>query len=584
MFCVKCGSEIPEEGRFCPKCGYAMKEGESAQRGSTGKAVNSKINKKKFKPACVIVPVLGVVILVAGALFLSHLNSRAEEETRNTTETRESRASSEERGRGEEASENEADNSPPQLIKSLENSADTGESVVEAESEEEVYTFSEEYLALMDEFTGLRNEGYEIYEAVPLVSLSMRATPESKGTTIEELSFGSYLAFDGIQEKDGNSTFLHVRDIETGVEGYVNANFAVPVDYVTDPQITMDIVDIYDDQYTYDAMMEDIAELCQGHEDILTRQNMGKSLCGRDIPLLILGNPDADYKFMITAGIHAREYMSSQLVMKMIEYYVDNYDLGSYDGIGYRQFLNECAFYIMPMNNPDGISISQFGEDGITAEYVPVLRAAYESEKQNFIYIKDVNDEVAWYDNSSGNLPASAKLNDTDIPYEDYLRIWKANAAGVDLNRNFDTGWELEWGKTEPAMGNYRGPYANSEPETKAILAVMEMADYQCYVNYHARGQLIYYDSYGMNEYTAQVSEEWAVLFSEICRYGLSKSTEPKPTTERGTFGGLLHLVYDEPSFTVEIGKYTCPLDSSEFPSIFERHRETWAAACRKLL
>lgn len=42
-------------------------------------------------------------------------------------------------------------------------------------------------------------------------------------------------------------------------------------------------------------MIEDIRLLCQEHSDILIRQSAGKSLCGRDIPLLILGNPEADW-------------------------------------------------------------------------------------------------------------------------------------------------------------------------------------------------------------------------------------------------------------------------------------------------
>ena len=30
MFCKKCGTEIAEGGRFCPKCGYALNGGEPA--------------------------------------------------------------------------------------------------------------------------------------------------------------------------------------------------------------------------------------------------------------------------------------------------------------------------------------------------------------------------------------------------------------------------------------------------------------------------------------------------------------------------------------------------------------------------
>ena len=458
------------------------------------------------------------------------------------------------------------------------------ETVEEIPAEKEEVSFSGEYLALTEQFTALRKEGYEIYEAVPLTSLSMKTEPLSESETVEEIPFGTYLAFDGILEAEENVTFLHLTDIDTGFEGYVKSDLVVPVDYVADTQSASDVVDVTDDRYTYDVMIEDIRLLCQAHSDILVRQSAGKSLCGRDIPLLILGNPDAEHKFLITAGIHGREYMTSQLVMKMIEYYADHYDTGSYGGIGYRQFLENCAFYIMPMTNPDGVSVSQYGEAGVTDEYAAVLRAAYASEKQNFIYIKYSSEETAWYDNYRGNIAESSKLNEEDISYEEYLRLWKANAAGVDINRNFDIGWDADWGKAVPALGSYRGASPESEPETKAIRQVAESEDFECTINYHAKGQVIYFDSYGMEKENANVCKKWAQLVSNICRYDLSAAAKPTELSEYGSFGELVHLSYDKPGFTIEIGRYTCPLDSSEFPAVFERNRETWAAVCREAL
>ena len=458
------------------------------------------------------------------------------------------------------------------------------ETVEKIPAEKEEVSFSGEYLALTEQFTALRKEGYEIYEAVPLTSLSMKTEPLSESETVEEIAFGTYLAFDGILEAEENVTYLHVIDIDTGLEGYVKSDLVVPVDYAADTQSASDVVDVTDDRYTYDVMIEDIRLLCQAHSDILVRQSAGKSLCGRDIPLLILGNPDAEHKFLITAGIHGREYMTSQLVMKMIEYYTDHYDTGSYGGIGYRQFLENCAFYIMPMTNPDGVSVSQYGEAGVTDEYAAVLRAAYASEKQNFIYIKYSSEETAWYDNYRGNIAESSKLNEEDISYEEYLRLWKANAAGVDINRNFDIGWDADWGKAVPALGSYRGASPESEPETKAIRQVAESEDFECTINYHAKGQVIYFDSYGMEKENANACRKWAQLVSNICRYDLSAAAKPTELSEYGSFGELVHLSYDKPGFTIEIGRYTCPLDSREFPSVFERNRETWAAVCREAL
>jgi murein tripeptide amidase MpaA len=51
----------------------------------------------------------------------------------------------------------------------------------------------------------------------------------------------------------------------------------------------------------------------------------------------------------------------------------------------------------------------------------------------------------------------------------------RKNANTVDLNRNFESGWEVvdaRYGTTTdtPTSGSYRGPAPNSEPETKAMI------------------------------------------------------------------------------------------------------------------
>ena len=45
----------------------------------------------------------------------------------------------------------------------------------------------------------------------------------------------------------------------------------------------------------------------------------------------------------------------------------------------------------------------------------------------------------------------------TEPGEEAYARTWKANAAGVDLNRNFDAGWELLDGRSAPSAEGWRG-------------------------------------------------------------------------------------------------------------------------------
>ena len=49
-----------------------------------------------------------------------------------------------------------------------------------------------------------------------------------------------------------------------------------------------------------------------------------------------------------------------------------------------------------------------------------------------------------------------------------FIQRWKANARGVDLNRNFDIGWASYIGAPAPYGEGYKGPSPASEPETQA--------------------------------------------------------------------------------------------------------------------
>jgi hypothetical protein len=71
----------------------------------------------------------------------------------------------------------------------------------------------------------------------------------------------------------------------------------------------------------------------------------------------------------------------------------------------------------------------------------------------------------------------------------------RTNANGVDLNRNFDAGWEYEdrmYGllTTDPDSLTYRGRSSASEPETKAVVAFIRSVKPDVVFSYHWLGSI----------------------------------------------------------------------------------------------
>ena len=67
-YCTKCGLEIPEDAKFCPKCGAPVHAGETGMQPDTSPG-----KKKKRKPLLIggIVVVAGIVLLLIAAAISS---------------------------------------------------------------------------------------------------------------------------------------------------------------------------------------------------------------------------------------------------------------------------------------------------------------------------------------------------------------------------------------------------------------------------------------------------------------------------------------------------------------------------------
>ncbi|MBP5165705.1 MAG: hypothetical protein ILP09_00425 [Oscillospiraceae bacterium] len=243
--------------------------------------------------------------------------------------------------------------------------------------------------------------------------------------------------------------------------------------------------------YSYDQMCADIAELEAEYPELISSYVIGSSAEGRDIPAFNLGRGKREA--IICASMHANEHITTNFVMYMTESYCRGYrEDASFDGLSYRTILDNVKFIIVPMVNPDGVTLAQFGPE-----------AASDPEA-----VKAIGGEAFDY---SG---------------------WKANIRGVDLNGNFEWKWGIRDDISQPSPFGYVGPYPCSEPETKAMRELLDSSDYYLLSSMHIRGEVIYW----LDSDTVQLYDGFyptAKRFADAFDFTL---LDPEDVRERGGY------------------------------------------------
>lgn len=542
MFCEQCGKEIEDSTKFCGYCGAAVNVLPPVQEevaepiaGQETKehTVQESPNPQKKKIYIGIAAGIFVLAAATATVFAIRQSGKGNEKKEVLAETEEEP--------DEKPEETEAETAPP----------------------------AEEEAPVEDEYT--------LLVSVPADYMSLRVSPGLESDVVKELTAGVYLKWYGETVMENDLEFYKVTVRETGEEGYVAADFCVNVDYEAD-EAGLSIVETNSVLYTYDMMTDDITALCNQYPDRLSSRVIGYSVYGREIYEVTLGNPNAENHVMMQAGIHAREYITSLLAMRMLEYYAAYYDDGTYRDMTYRDLFQNMAIHIVPMSNPDGVTISQLGVEALGDDYLTgYLYECYVRDKGTLVYEADSNGDMNWADYyKDAGFSREAKGATREITFDEYQTIWKANANGVDLNKNFDAGWAAIDAKWVPAYSNFKGDYPVSEPETQALVDLALERDYRCFISYHSRGQLIYYDVKGNSPENTAASENFVHLLESCIKYR-PVNTNKAYNVSLGGFGDWVQLYLNKPSVTIESGKKPCPTEIGEFPAIWYRHRESWA-------
>ncbi|NGO51567.1 M14 family metallopeptidase [Allomesorhizobium camelthorni] len=257
------------------------------------------------------------------------------------------------------------------------------------------------------------------------------------------------------------------------------------------------------------TLEEELRQLAQARPDIAELKEIGRSIEGRPILALRIGDRRGGVPKLLFMGCHhAREWIAVEVPFLLAKELVERADEAPIAG-----WLTSGEIWVAPMVNPDGHEHSRAQE-----------------------------------------------------------RLWRKNrrrngdgSFGVDPNRNYGYMWgilDVPTSSHVPSDETYVGPRAFSEPETQAVRDLVGCERFAGVITYHSYSQLILYP-WGYTEKSipdAQhreqmvgMAQEMQTLIQEVHGkiYVPQQSSELYPTagdTTDWTYG-----TYGIPSFTVEL-------------------------------
>lgn len=259
---------------------------------------------------------------------------------------------------------------------------------------------------------------------------------------------------------------------------------------------------------------------------------IGRSACGRGIHGFLLGR--GAHMVLFVGGTHAQEWMTTLLLYRFMEEVCLHIENGkAVCGVAIDRAMMGRSLVFVPALNPDGIEIALAGSAAAGAFADAVSR-------------------------QGGDVPG----------------LWQANARGVDLNHNFNAGWdklqalEQKNGIFAPSPRQYGGIAPESEPETKALVSLCRRLTPAHALTLHTQGEVIYW-RYGHR--TPERARLMATVLAHASGYALS---DPDGLAVGGGFKDWFIEETGRPAFTVECGAGKNPLPIGDFEAIYARIRE----------
>jgi g-D-glutamyl-meso-diaminopimelate peptidase len=282
--------------------------------------------------------------------------------------------------------------------------------------------------------------------------------------------------------------------------------------------------------YSYEMLDHDLNGIQAIYKDVVEVKKIGKSHFGRSIVAVKLGK--GKHNIVLIGAHHGREWVTTMLLMQMLESYAQSYQNKEKFGSLTTDILNDVSIWFVPMLNPDGVMIQQNGVDLYPQKYQGRLLAMNQG------------------------------LNN--------FERWKANGIGIDLNRQYPAGWGALKGPNGPHYQFYKG---RRPLEAKEVLDLTEFIDQikpTIAVAFHSSGREIFWNYF--NGENVKRDETIARKISHLTGYKLG---DPPNHAVGGGFTDWFITKYQLPAMTIEIsyhvGETSPPL--SVFKTEWERNK-----------
>jgi hypothetical protein len=363
----------------------------------------------------------------------------------------------------------------------------------------------------------------------------------------------------------------------------------------------------FDHNHTFSEVRDYLNAVVEGYPDITRLHNIGQSFQGRDLLVLEItnqNNGDALEKpgFWIDGNLHAGEVMGAEVSLKNIDTLVREY--------GHDPFITNLVdtrtIYIMPKLNPDGSDHYLHNPDGMRSSVRP-----HDSDRDgaldedppedldgdgNILQMR-VRDETGAMKTSPDDprLMVRAEAGEAGewrvysegIDNDGDGRFNEDGVGGLDINRN----WPGQWQQEHIQRG--AGPYALSEPETRAVAEfLLSHPNVTGLINHHMAGNFVYrpptarhFDPVTGEEIPMSTADEAAFRFLGNKYTELINDQEVQPVFGRsgpprygaiwGVMIGWAYEHYGVFSWVPEMGSYApfCDYDEDGNASDVERLR-----------